>query len=423
MLQISEYGKIKRQSKNEGEIDSFLAIFIDDINFETLKSFAQNNENILRYGWQKGQEVLQTQNFVGLIATKTGFQLEILPKILHSNEEKSSVLGTEILIKMLSALPNFPFKRLESSSLGTAKMPLWEIFINTFLQEIEMVIREGLLHQYHSVENNESYLKGKLQVSQQMKRNFLHQERFSVLLDSFLPDVPANRLLKSALILINQQKTIGLSNKKKIKELRAVFSEISISQNYQTDWQHIQQNQHLHKHYEKALTWAKIFLQQHSFTPFAGNEISFSLLFPMEQLFENYVALGFIKYATDYDVICQDNSTHLFQNKAFLLRPDLVLRKNNSCIVLDIKWKNLDLEKQNHGIDRADLYQLYAYGKKYQATKLVLIYPKNEGFTQSLELFYEDDLSLKIIPFDVLKNLNTEIEEILNISDFSEICN
>jgi hypothetical protein len=50
MKQISEYGKIKRQSKNEGEIDSFSAVFIDDINFEILKTFAQNNENILRYG-------------------------------------------------------------------------------------------------------------------------------------------------------------------------------------------------------------------------------------------------------------------------------------------------------------------------------------------------------------------------------------
>lgn len=423
MLQISEYGKIKRQSKNEGEIDSFLAIFVADIHFDSLKNFAQSNENILRYTWQKGQEVLQTQNFVGLIATKNGFQLEILPKILHSNEETPNRLGVEILVKMLSVLPNSPFKRLDEASLGTAKMPLWEVFVASFLQEIEMLLRKGLLHQYHSVENNESYLKGKLQVSQQIKRNFLHQERFSVLLDSFLPDVSANRLLKSALIFIHQQKTTHSSNHKKTKELLSVFSDIPSSQNQKADGQNIQQNQRLHRHYENVLAWTKIFLQQHSFTPFAGNEMSFALLFPMEQLFENYVALGFRKYATDYDVICQDNSTHLFQNKAFLLRPDLVLRKKNTCIVLDMKWKNLDLEKQNYGIDRGDLYQLYAYGKKYQANQLVLIYPKNECFTQSLELFYEDTLSLKIIPFDVLQELNVEVSSILHISNSSEICN
>lgn len=50
------------------------------------------------------------------------------------------------------------------------------------------------------------------------------------------------------------------------------------------------------------------------------------------------------------------------------------------------------------------MYQLYAYGKKYQSNNgnvhLVLIYPKHAEFDKHLHFEYEKELRIDAIPFD-----------------------
>ena len=43
------------------------------------------------------------------------------------------------------------------------------------------------------------------------------------------------------------------------------------------------------------------------------------------------------------------------------------------------KCKLLDSTKSNFGISQADMYQMYAYGKKYNTDSIVLLYPKNSN--------------------------------------------
>ena len=58
--------------------------------------------------------------------------------------------------------------------------------------------------------------------------------------------------------------------------------------------------------------------------------------------------------------------------------------------------------RSNQGISQSDMYQLYAYGKKYKSKNLYLIYPKDELIDGNLYHYYEDKkLPLKILFFDV----------------------
>lgn len=64
------------------------------------------------------------------------------------------------------------------------------------------------------------------------------------------------------------------------------------------------------------------------------------------------------------------------------------------------------------------MYQLYAYGKKYDLKngfptepKLVLLYPSNPNFQKPIDNFiYEGELILNVIPFD-LKNVLSRNDE------------
>ena len=67
------------------------------------------------------------------------------------------------------------------------------------------------------------------------------------------------------------------------------------------------------------------------------------------------------------------------------MRPDIVVEhlQEKNLIVLDTKWKLLNADsRNNYGISQADMYQMYAYGKKYGTEKVVLLYPLNEKVTQ-----------------------------------------
>ncbi len=155
-----------------------------------------------------------------------------------------------------------------------------------------------------------------------------------------------------------------------------------------------------------------------------------AILFPMEKIFEDYIAFLFSKYSDGFKIKVQDKSYFLVEKHngepKFRLKPDIVIDKESiRKKIVDTKWKLIDqfAEKKNYNISQADMYQLYAYGKKYTSDCidpcLVLLYPSNPNFSNKLENFiYEGDLTLEAIPFDLSGNeehQQKQIENILNI--------
>ena len=146
---------------------------VDKKTFSQLENFVLSNEiPYLKLTTKKGYgKILQAQNYVGLIQTKDGTTIEILPKIKNLENEELK----KLLIKMLKTLKNSPFKHFNTANLKTAKMPLLEIFIFMFLDEIDKLIKRGIKSDYISKEENLKFLKGKLKLNQQIKKNFIHK--------------------------------------------------------------------------------------------------------------------------------------------------------------------------------------------------------------------------------------------------------
>lgn len=146
------------------------------------------------------------------------------------------------------------------------------------------------------------------------------------------------------------------------------------------------------KDYTTALLWSKVFLMGKSFTSFAGSEVALALLFPMETLFESYIAALLRKAlpAADYSFSAQDKRYHLFDEptKKFLMKPDIVVRRkqDGAIFVLDTKWKILSDSKTSYGISQADMYQMYTYQKKYGAEDITLLYPRTERVVSDADI-------------------------------------
>ena len=117
--------------------------------------------------------------------------------------------------------------------------------------------------------------------------------------------------------------------------------------------------------------------------------MAFALLFPMDKIFEAYVSDLVRKTLSDYNVSLQDRKIWLFdehekQSSSYRLRPDIVIRSDESTVIADTKWKVLKAD----GPTQADLYQMYAYHTRYshkgeKVQKVVLLYPYSKEFLQT----------------------------------------
>lgn len=380
--------------------------------FKAVDAFTRENfatVEFLRPGRDKKGGFLQAQNYVGIIQTKSGDSLEILPKIHdndNDNNEKAVENSKKILLRMLKTLKNHPFKNINIANLKSLNLPLLEIFISMFLDEVSKLIKIGIKSDYVELEDNLKFLKGKLKISEQIRKNIVHKERFYVCYQEFSIDRAENRLIKSTLEFLYRCSKSS-KNQRLIREYLFVFDEISSSSDINADFNRLKLNRQT-KHYEQALLWSKIFLQNKSFSPYKGSEIAFALLFDMNKLFESYVG-NFIKKKRA-DVSLQHSEKHLVEEpKGFRLRPDIFLEGE---FIADTKWK---IVESKDDISQADLYQLYAYGKKYDCGKLYLIYPKINGAKQEpMKFKYDDKMQLEILYFD-LENDSYNDELIKNL--------
>ena len=370
--------------------------------FKAVDAFTRENfaaVEFLKPGRDKKSDFLQAQNYVGIIQTKSGDSLEILPKI-HDNDNGNNKEAVEnskrILLRMLKTLKNHPFKNINIANLKSLNLPLLEIFILMFLDEVSKLIKIGIKSDYVELEDNLKFLKGKLKISEQIRKNIVHKERFYICYQEFSIDMAENRLIKSALEFL-YKRSKSSKNQRLIREYLFIFDEISSSSDINADFSRLKLNRQT-KHYEQALLWSKIFLQNKSFGPYRGNDLAIALLFDMNVLFESYVG-NFVKKKFPGTAL-QHSEKHLIENpRSFRLRPDIFLEGK---FIADTKWK---IVKSRDDISQADLYQLYAYGKKYEYGRLYLVYPRISGVDQKAMKFkYENNMWLNVLYFDLEKD-------------------
>lgn len=390
-------------------------IYVDVETFQCLENLIIESDVIdfLTIGVKRPVgKIIRAKNYVGLIQLENGVQLQILPKIHKANTSDTK----RIFLKMLRSLKEFPNKIFHEANLHTEKMYIFDIFIQLYIQQIQELVKRGVKSAYYEVENNLNVYKGKIQFSQHLKRNLISKDRFFVKYDEFGLDCAENRLIKSTLLKLLKE-TFSLKNTKDIQKLLLHFELVKPSLNYESDFGSIKIDRNF-KTYENIMVWSKIFLLNHSFTTFSGLQFGNSLLFQMDKLFEVYIGRTFKKILSqsNWEVSLQDRRYYLFEKK-FSLRPDIVLRnlENNRCIIVDTKWKLLKEDANNYGISQADMYQMYAYAKKYRTNEIWLLYPDTD---MRQEIMYRSDDGV-VVQVYFIDCMNTE-ESLMKLMEVIE---
>ena len=351
---------------------------------------------------------LAASNYVGIVTTSSGTVLEILPKIDLDDEAEGEYDRTrEVFLNMLRRWRG-PGTDLRSSDIRElSRFPMLEVFVRQFLSRVNDLIRHGLARRYVTVEENLPYLRGRIVFSHQVRENAANQARFYVAHSELTVDRPANRLIRSTLErLVSRVQTPG--NRQALREALIGMADVPAANDVQTDWQRHSVDRSM-RHYGAVMDWVGLFLFNQGLGTFSGTHRNLSLLFPMEQVFEDFVTDSFRRYQRCYRVRAQGPQcamASIGDRQAFVMKPDVSLLSGGKvALVLDAKWKGIDATRDypKHRISQDDLYQLHAYGAKYGCKAVALVYPRNPVFEQALEYRFFDDLPLLAIPFDVAR--------------------
>lgn len=342
------------------------------------------------FDWSN-RKYFKAKNYVGVIQVH-GLTIEILPKIdaakkenFHNQEEQRS---RQNLTYMLSMTGRIPFHERELASQSIQKLPLIEALIRVFSNRLLLEIRRGQHHRYVYLENNLPYVKGRILMGKQVTQNAARQHLTFVGYDEFSNDTWLNRILKATcfrLLEVSHSTRTQQYLRESLLELADV--EDSVIEPFHFDSVVVERNA---ERFETLLNFSRHVLFGSTPTPEKGKSSTFSLLFPMEKLFEEFIGSFLRRYSNRFGF--SRSSIHIQARRRrlsllrdqdnrpkFQLKPDVIIDgpKKRAAIILDTKWKRLlsNEEDRKNGVLQADIYQLYAYSQRYQCENNILLFP------------------------------------------------
>lgn len=426
VITVSEYSRIYVNQKY-GDVtitrEDILELksFIDNHNSETSKNTGNYSDFMtpIRNG-------VQLNNYVGVLQTKSNLTIEVLPKIYKNSETKKNQDDIrELFFKMLKTVRHINGKKFRMTHLNTRKQNIFEVFISMFLEESNQIFKQGLSSNYVTIKSNERFRKGKLCMVEHLRLNQTDASKFYNEFDEFLSDTLENQILKNTLLILLKVSKDN-NNLRLIREQLIYLETVRNTIINENSFNQVILNRSF-SYYEQTLEWCHVFFKGTSFTSFKGEALAVAILFPMEKLFESYIAKVAKTQLMDDKVVSQDSSYWLFDktektSQSYQLKPDLVIKKESGeLIIADTKWKILD----KYGPSQSDLYQMYAYYSRYKANfedvkKVLLIYPYSEKYPEKEFLSIDNSeekigAKIQIKYIDLLSdNLEENLKELFN---------
>lgn len=321
------------------------------------------------------------KQFVGVIQVD-GLTIEILPKIdkYESESEENKQKWQSALIEMLRVTRKLKVQQVGEANVSKQSIHLLDIYFEWFLNEVQLLIHQGLIKQYYKETNNVKALKGKLEFAGHLSKNLVHKERFYTTHQVYDKDHLLHQVLGQALsIIASLSKGTYLYSKCKTTQLN--FPEVSVIQANEATFSKIPKNRKTAP-YETALAIARLIILNYAPNIKSGSEQMLALLFDMNVLWEEYILIRLKQVADEKEFIVEGQNSKGFW-KNITIRPDIVIKRENEIFIIDTKWKNIEYsEPSTH-----DLRQMYVYNEYWNSKKAMLLYPTHS----QLSVINKDD--------------------------------
>jgi 5-methylcytosine-specific restriction enzyme subunit McrC len=345
-------------------------------------------EELYRIGKRMGQRIIEHtagnqvrfRQFVGLVRVE-GRDIEVLPKIEAPGVPPGTASIRKNLLAMLLVAFDTKVHLPGNADSLLAKSSWLDVFIQIFCRQLVQQVRQGLTKLYRLEEADQQAVRGRIVIDAQIRQNFVHKERVVCEFDELDENHALNQLFRLALARMLRVARSD-ATQRMVRELLVHFDGIDAGPITGTWWRDIKLNR-LQTRFEPPRRLAQLFLEGLSPDVTKGEEKSFSFLFDMNLLFEEYIGRELRAELTGQgrSVSLQHCQHHLMHNEdgrknLFQLKPDIVVTAQGviSCIG-DTKWKRLAAEERKLGVSQADLYQMLGYASRYRCERILMLYP------------------------------------------------
>ncbi|MCY4523889.1 MAG: hypothetical protein OXB84_04030 [Halobacteriovoraceae bacterium] len=363
-------------------------------NPQEIKFLRHLSENLIPRGkiFDIGPDSIRARNDVGVISFGR-HQIEILPKLLGRSGKKSSII--ENLTHMLSYTDKMPVFDNEIGSLSSSQLDFLDIYIKIFAQKLSSALKRGIPHRYIIERDNLNFIKGKILIKENIKKNFIQKERIFCEYGSFSENNIINQTFRSVL-----EKILPLTRNDSIRpKLKHCLRYLADVKKKNITYHNIKAikiskaNAHVSEVFEMAKFFLKGLRQELS----SGHEKVHAIIFDMNELFEEFIfkfleskksILGIKEISFQRRKRLITDVTDLFSNKTSrkgLMDTYLdifITLKDGKKVIIDTKYKLLNEDGQHHfNIKNADIYQMCTYQGLYGYEKrpeILLLYPQNK---------------------------------------------
>ncbi len=351
-------------------ITSEVPFMVDEISESNFQPFLTFNGNLIR-----------ARNYVGFIQT-SDVHIEIYPKVFKSHPTKPSLMLRHIFFWFdFCRKWKFPFNKSNLDSFDNIELP--ELIIYLMATKLLDTVSASPISLYQSVEESLYIPKGKINFNRYLVSGLINGNHHIIDCEHepFVFDNKLNRAIKyTSRLLLNRTKFA--ENQNLLQELIFILDDVKDQSFSCPDLETITLNP-LFSDYFEVKDICQIVLQQLLYANQQFDLSQWSLLFPMEYIFEDFIA-GFLetKFSTSWKVEYQKSNMNLSVSpNAFQMKHDILLtsRENSSLkIIVDTKYKlrPTDFKSENKkGVSQTDMYQMVSYAFRRGCTNVLILYP------------------------------------------------
>jgi 5-methylcytosine-specific restriction enzyme subunit McrC len=386
------------------------------------------------FDWAR-RDYARARNLVGVLQLP-GILVEILPKVDVSEGEGGDEVSPDAqsnLLYMLEFVRRLPVTDVGLAELAFSAGSLHDALARVFAENLHREIVRGLDRDYVRHEAELPYVRGQILIHEQIRKRPYLQDRLWNCYDEFNEDTLLNRVLKAAARSlasdVRDSSCVGLLNR--------IIEEFDGVRDVEIHESHVHEIvlNRLTLRFEPLLDFACLVLFGGSPAPQPGKRRSFSMLIPMDRLFEEFFARFVRRYANRLGLERgQIHPQAVGQRRwllhripdergAFRLKPDLIVERHGEFpgLVLDTKWKRLASNEigTRKGVAESDMYQVFAYATRFGYADNVILYPYVEGSQPQSFRIPDTDSRIRIetirLDRDLRRDLPGLIEETRNL--------
>lgn len=375
---------------------------------------------------------IRANNFVGFIQNGKEV-IEIYPKVFRQHlpypTENEKILMLRHIFYWFSYCRkwNFPFNQASLDTIEIDEFP--ELIINLIANQFLETVSKQPLTMYQEIQEALVTPRGSINFKRYISDSLSHGNFQNIECDyePFLFDNKVNRVIKYCSRLLMKQTKFS-ENLRMLQEVVFILDEVEDLHCTIHDIENISLNTFF-SDYSVLLDSCKLILNQHLYSSNTYDLSQWCLLFPMEYIFEDFLA-GFLEYkfSKDWKVEYQKSDQYLSNTpKVFNMQHDIFLTSRHATkrkVIIDTKYKLRQDNFKNDpkkGVAQSDLYQMVSYAFKRGCTDIILVYPNisdNLNTPDTFEIISGFDGGEKItisameIPFSSITNF-AELDSML----------